>query len=105
MESVFDEACATYTGISDALLREQSSKWFRESVAPHLRPGARELLAKERARGSRLVLASSTTQYAAAEAVACFGLADAVSSVLQARRCIPLYARARRLTGAGSPGV
>ena len=76
-------AVSTYGGMEASLLRAQTLAWFNEEVLPRTRPGARAVLERHRAAGSRCVLASSTSQFAAEAACAAYGLHDSVSSSLE----------------------
>lgn len=82
LEAAIESATSTYAGVPESLLATQTASWFAEVVEPRTRPGARAMLARHAAAGDVCVLASSTTQFAAASAVKAYGLAGAVSSSL-----------------------
>jgi len=74
MEDAFKEAVKTLAGKSEAVLEQRSRDWFDAKVRHRLRPGAKDALAKHRARGDRLVLATTSSPYAARSAIESFGL-------------------------------
>ena len=83
LEAAIESATSTYAGVPAELLATQTATWFAEVVEPRTRPGARAMLARHAEAGDVCVLASSTTQFAAAAAVKAYGLAGAVSSSLE----------------------
>lgn len=78
MDAAWTAAANTLRGQSEAELAARTEAWFSAQVTRHLRPGARTAIEAHRSAGDRLVLASSTSTYAGAAAVAAFGLEDAV---------------------------
>lgn len=86
LDAALAHAASVYEGDREEEVRAGVEAWFSTQVASHLRPGARAALDHHRARGDTLVLASTSSQYAAACAVRAFGLDDAVSTVLESER-------------------
>jgi HAD superfamily hydrolase (TIGR01490 family) len=74
LEDAFHAAVQAYGGLPSDTLAGWSRQFFQAEVQPRLRPGARDALADHRARGDRIALASSTTQYLALEACEAWGL-------------------------------
>ena len=77
---VFRAALQMVKGQSEADMEARVAEWFAREVAHRLRPGAREALEEHRSRGDRLVLATSSSPYAARAACRHFGLDDAIST-------------------------
>jgi HAD superfamily hydrolase (TIGR01490 family) len=76
-------AASLYKGMPEATMRDAVAAWFAVEVRPRVRPGGLAALAQHRADGERVVLASSTSQFAAACAKAEWGLDDTVSTVVE----------------------
>jgi putative phosphoserine phosphatase/1-acylglycerol-3-phosphate O-acyltransferase len=74
LDKAFDQAVAAYAGTPDVELRARSDAFFDAVVASRLRPGAERALQEHRAKGDRVALASSTTQYLADRACEAWGL-------------------------------
>jgi HAD superfamily hydrolase (TIGR01490 family) len=80
VERPFIEAVATLAGQEEAVLDARTTDWFASEVAHRLRPGAAETMAVHRAEGARLVLATSSSVYAARCAREAFALDDAIAT-------------------------
>lgn len=85
LEMAIHHAASLYKDMPESEMREAVSTWFAAEVRPRVRPGALTALAEHRARGERVVLASSTSQFAAACAQAEWGLDDSVCTVVEVR--------------------
>jgi HAD superfamily hydrolase (TIGR01490 family) len=77
------EAAAVYTGVPADQLGDRISAWFAADVAYRMRPGARAAIDAHRAAGDRIVLATSSSQFAVACAVSTFGLDDGIGTTLE----------------------
>jgi HAD superfamily hydrolase (TIGR01490 family) len=80
MEEVYRDAVRLIAGQEEEAVAARTRAWFAAEIAPTVRPGALEALARHRAAGDRLVIATSSSPYAAAAAAATWGLDDVVSS-------------------------
>jgi phosphoserine phosphatase len=80
LEPLLDQAGAPYAGLDQAYVQRLTAAWFDQTIAATLRPGAKAALEGHRQRGAKLVLATSSWQYVAAEATRCFELDDYISS-------------------------
>ncbi|MCB9665021.1 MAG: HAD-IB family hydrolase [Alphaproteobacteria bacterium] len=85
LDHALAHAASVYAGDPEAEIRQRVEAWFAERIAGRLRPGAVEALAHHRTRGDVLVLASTSSQYAARCAMRLYGLDDAVSTELEAQ--------------------
>lgn len=83
LEEAYAAAVASLQGQEEQALHERTRRWFEAEVGHRLRPGAREALRQHRERGDRLVLATSSSPYAAGAAIAAFALDDAISTVFE----------------------
>jgi HAD superfamily hydrolase (TIGR01490 family) len=83
LDPMFRQAVATLAGQEEAALADRTRRWFASEVVHRLRPGAEQALQEHRAAGDRLVLATSSSLYAAGEAVAAYGLDEAVCSLFE----------------------
>jgi HAD superfamily hydrolase (TIGR01490 family) len=79
----YEAAAATLVGGGEAELADRTVAWFGQHVRHRLRPGAMQALATHRERGDRLVLATSSTIYAAREAAVAYRLDDCVATRLE----------------------
>lgn len=82
LDQAMDEAAALYRGEPEAEMAARVEAWFQRALRHRLRPGAVLALQTHRERGDVCVLATSSTQYAAAAAQQAFGLDDAISTRL-----------------------
>ncbi len=80
LDAAIDAAAAEYRGVPVAEMQARVAAWFDGEIRHRLRPGATAALAAHRAAGDALVVATTSSQFAAAAAVATFGLDDAVST-------------------------
>lgn len=85
LERAMEAAVGSVTGTEEAELDARVARWFEREVRHRLRPGAATALAEHRARGDRLVLATSGTWYAARAAALAYGLDDTVATRLEVR--------------------
>lgn len=63
MEGVLREALAAYAGHPESELRDRTRRFFEESVASRIRPGARSAVEEHRARGDKIVLLTTASNY------------------------------------------
>eukprot|EP00741_Cyanophora_paradoxa_P010624 tig00020537_g10268.t1 len=82
-EKPYAEAVAKIAGQKEADLSLRAKVWFDHRVRPRLRPGAVEAIRQHRANGDRLVLATSSTLYAAEAALEHFGLDEAICTTFE----------------------
>ena len=80
-----DRAASVYAGQDEATLAARIDAWFDADVAPRARPGALAAIDAHRAAGDRVVLATSSSQFAAARARATWRLDDAISTRIEVR--------------------
>jgi len=83
LAEAYAKAVTRLKGLPEASIRDRTNVWFAEQVRSHLRPGAREVLQCYRADGVRLVVATSSSIYAAQAAQEAFGLDDAIATVFE----------------------
>jgi HAD superfamily hydrolase (TIGR01490 family) len=83
MVDAYQQAVATLKGREEAELARQTREWFDERVRGHLRPGARAALARHREAGDLLVVATSSSTYAAGAARDAFGLDEIICTVFE----------------------
>lgn len=83
LEAVLDEAAGLYEGVPLPELVDRIERWFNDEVRHRLRPGARQALQQHRDAGDTLVLATTSSQFAAECARRAFGLDDTVSTVIE----------------------
>jgi HAD superfamily hydrolase (TIGR01490 family) len=76
----YEAAVSRLAGDEEAPLADRTRAWFDAEVRHRLRPGASEAIHAHRAAGHRLVLATSSTPYVAAAAVAAYGLDDWIAT-------------------------
>lgn len=80
MDDAYEQAVATLAGKSEEDVDARTRRWFDEMVRDHLRPGAKEALAQHREAGDRLVVATSSSPYAARAAADAYGLDEVIST-------------------------
>ncbi len=85
LRGALEEAASIYTGANEAEMAERVRVWFAREVAHRVRPGAREVVERHREAGDQLVLATSSSQFAAACAAELFSLDHALSTVVGSR--------------------
>ena len=83
LEAVLETAVARLEGQSEEEMRVKVNRWFARDVVHRLRPGAALALEWHRARGDRLVLATSSSPYVGAAACGAFGLHDLICTRFQ----------------------
>ncbi|MBW1876748.1 MAG: HAD family hydrolase [Deltaproteobacteria bacterium] len=83
MLDAYREAVATLEGREEADLARQTRDWFDDQVRGHLRPGARAALAHHREAGDLLVVATSSSTYAAGAARDAFGLDETICTAFE----------------------
>ncbi len=80
VERAFEAAVETLKGAREDEVRARTDAWFDERVAPRVRPGALRALDLHRERGEQLVIATSSSPYAAEAARRTWGLDDRIHS-------------------------
>lgn len=85
LELAIEHAASIYAGMSEVEMQAAVSAWFDREVRPRARPGALAAIRAHREAGVRVVLASSTSQFAARCARAEWGLDDAISTRVEVR--------------------
>ncbi len=85
LDRAFAQAAAAYANRPEAEVRDEVETWFDAEIRHRLRPGARDAIATHRAAGDRLVLATTSSQFAAEAAARAFGLDDVISTVVEVR--------------------
>lgn len=83
LDHAFRAAVAKLAGQSEAVIRGRTEAWFEREVTHRLRPGARAALDAHREAGDTLVIATTSSPYAAEAAASAFGLHEVVSSVFE----------------------
>ena len=83
LDAVLRHAAARLAGTAEAELAARVDAWFAAEVVARLRPGAAAALARHRAAGDRLVIATTSTQFVARAACAAFGLEVALATTLE----------------------
>lgn len=84
IEAAMEAAVQSVTGAEESDLDARIRTWFDLQIRHRLRRGAPDVLARHRAAGDRLVLATSGTWYAARAAADAYGLDDVVATRLEA---------------------
>ena len=83
LEDVFAAAVQGLKGQAEGELDLRTRDWFASQVRHRLRPGGAARLEAHRATGDVLVLATSSSAYAAAAASEAFGLDDRISTLFE----------------------
>jgi HAD superfamily hydrolase (TIGR01490 family) len=83
LDEVARKAAATVAGEREAELADRTRAWFEAEIRHRLRPGAARALAQHRDQGARMVLATTSTSYAAELAAEAFGLHEVVCTRLE----------------------
>lgn len=83
LDDVFAAAVRGLEGQSESELDRRTRAWFECHVRQRLRPGAAACLEEHRTAGDLLVLATSSSAYAAAAAAESFGLAQRISTLFE----------------------
>ncbi|MFZ9888091.1 MAG: HAD family hydrolase [Myxococcota bacterium] len=63
IERAIDSAVATLHGVPEERVRARTSAFFHDEVKLHLRPGAADAIAAQRAKGRRIILLTSSSSY------------------------------------------
>jgi HAD superfamily hydrolase (TIGR01490 family) len=84
IERAFEQATQRYRGVPEAEIAAATTAWFNADVAGRVRAGAREVVEAHRAAGDVLVLATSSTSYAAAAAAEMLGFPHVIATELDA---------------------
>ena len=80
LHEVYGQAVARLEGQAEAEMRDRVDRWFADEVAHRLRPGAASALSQHREAGDHLVVATTSSPYAAGAARRTFGLDDQIST-------------------------
>jgi len=83
LAEAYAKAVSRLKGLPEESIRQRTQVWFSEQVQPRLRPGAQQVLRRYRDEGVRLVVATSSSLYAAQAAQQAFGLDDAIATVFE----------------------
>lgn len=83
LDAVFAKLVADLEGETEAAMQSKVAEWFTQDVAPMIAAAGRDAIAYHRAQGHLLVLATGSTQYAAAPVAAALGIPHVLSSRLQ----------------------
>lgn len=78
MEDAIERAVATLAGVREDSIRTRSLALWQEEVVALVRPGARTAVARHRARGDRLVLLTTSSNYLSEPVTAELGLDEYV---------------------------
>jgi HAD superfamily hydrolase (TIGR01490 family) len=100
MDDVFGRLVADLRGDSEAMMVTACDEWFRAELQPAIAPAARVAIAHHRALGHEIVLATGSTQYAAAPVARALGIEHVLSSVLEVADGVFTGASASRCFGA-----
>ena len=76
MDQAIADAVATLAGQEEQVVRARTHAFWHEEVAPTVRPGAREAIARHREQGDHLVLLTSSSTYMSEVASETLGLDD-----------------------------
>ena len=85
LEAFLDAAIARYTDHDADALAAETERWYDARIAHRVRPGARHALARHRAQGDALAIATTGSWFAARVASARFDVPLAVSTELGVR--------------------
>jgi HAD superfamily hydrolase (TIGR01490 family) len=83
MDAVFTRLVADLAGDPEAEMLAQCEAWFRADVEREIAPAARRAVARHQAAGDLIVLATGSTQYAAAPVARAVGIPHVLSSRLE----------------------
>lgn len=83
VEEVVDRVCATLRGTREDVFAMRCADWFEEYVAPHVASRGREAVARHRARGDIVAIATGATPYAARPLAAALGIEHVVATELE----------------------
>jgi HAD superfamily hydrolase (TIGR01490 family) len=85
LQEAIEAAARTVTGTAEPELDARVRGWFDAEIRHRLRPGAHAAVEVHRARGDRVVIATSGTTYAARAAAEAWGFDDVVATRLEVR--------------------
>jgi HAD superfamily hydrolase (TIGR01490 family) len=85
MDTVFTKLCQSLTGAGEDELREKCQLWYRQDVERNVAVKGRAAIAAHRAAGHMIVLATGSTQYAAAPVARGEEIEHVLSSKLEVR--------------------
>lgn len=83
LETAMEAAARMIAQEPEEALDRRVRAWFEREVRGRLRPGGKAAVERHRARGDRLVLATSGTLYAARAAAEAYGLDDCVATTFE----------------------
>lgn len=83
LDEAMNAASQMYAGVREAEMAVRVRAWFDAEVASTLRPGAREAVARHREEGHTLVLATTSSQWAARCAQERWRFDEALATTLQ----------------------
>jgi putative phosphoserine phosphatase / 1-acylglycerol-3-phosphate O-acyltransferase len=83
LDTAMEWAVSSVVGVPEVELDARVRAWFEREVRHRLRRRAREVLARHRDRGDRMVLASSGTLYAVRAAAEAYGFEEVVCTRLE----------------------
>ncbi len=83
LDHAYKSAVRKLEGASEDVVRQRTLDWFARDVAHRVRPGALAALAAHRTAGDRLVVATSSSPYAAEAARLAFDLDECLSTVFE----------------------
>lgn len=83
LDWIFTQAFALMKGQEHPIIERQVREWFEAEVRDHIRPGGLDAIARHRAAGDRLVVATGSSNYAADLAIEAYGLDEAICTRLE----------------------
>lgn len=83
LETLAKRLTADLAGQDEAAMREQAAIWYQADVIPMIAPSARHAIARHRAAGEIVALATGATQYAAESVSAGLGIEHTLCSRLE----------------------
>ena len=83
LETLATRLCADLTGQPEAPMRAQAAIWYEADVVPMIAPAARHAIARHRAAGEIVALATGATQYAAESVARGLGIEHTLCSRLE----------------------
>lgn len=83
MEAVVTRLCRDLAGDSEDEMIEKCEVWYRQHIAPEITPAARVAIARHRAAGHHVVLATGSTCYAARPVARGAGIEHVLSTELE----------------------
>ena len=83
LDHAIEAAASVYEGVSEDEMHSRVGTWFDAHVAQRIRPGAKPAMQAHRDQGDLIVLASSTSQFAAGAAERAWGFDGIVCTTLE----------------------